>query len=562
MTSDSEYSVLDSSQTIFASLVQDKRLPIPQVARDLAKNVQFILPPRSEDAADSDVVLPCPLKQCETVSALKAVEASIANAIGKIRFGFEQKVEIDLQHATLFLFMAYLATVDGLGKLNPEVKKKLVDTDLLHAQSNLYRRMSANLYKTKDEKFYHIHGSLEAGVTLNMIGLPAYDESQTEYKQIIKTIGDAVGKFTGAELESMNAERRQAGTLCYTREAFLETPHGKTISAEPYWSTDKLESSSPAVPFPPIPTSITTKPQILAGFKVIEMCRIIAGPTITRILAEYGAQVLKVTSPTLSDVPFFQVDGNMGKRATELDLKTEAGRAVFEELIADADIIVDGYRTDALAKLGFGPDQFAARGEARGKGYVYVSENCYGFSGEWAHRPGWQQIADCVSGVAFIQGSALGRSGEPVIPPFPMSDYGTGCMGAIAALDGVYRRATEGGSYWCKTSLVQYDLLLMAQGVYPSKVWEKVIGLHDQEVRDVRFYDSVDQISGAALRSMWRLRPDIFAAAGQKKYMDEEEAPGFHGVVRTLKPVVKMDKTENKFSEVTRPNGYDKAEWW
>lgn len=560
MTSDTVYSVLDNAQQIFDNLIKDNALPIPSDARELAKNVKFLLPRPSADAADSDVVLPCPLKQCETVSALKAVEASIANAIGKLRFGFEQSVEIDLQHATLFLFMAYLATVDGLGKLNPEVKKKLVDTDLLQAQSNLYRRMSANLYKTKDEKYYHIHGSLEAGVTLNMIGLPAHDETQTDYQQIIKTIGDAVAKFTAEELETMNAERRQAGTTCYTREQFLETPHGKVISAEPYWTTDTLETQSPPVPFAEVPAN--QPKQILAGFKVVEMCRIIAGPTITRILAEYGAQVIKITSANLSDVPFFQVDGNMGKHTANLDLKTEAGRVQFEELIADADMIVDGYRTDALAKLGFGPEQFAERGIRRGKGYIYVSENCYGFDGEWAYRPGWQQIADCVSGVAYIQGEALGRPGEPIIPPFPMSDYGTGCMGAIGALDAVYKRATKGGSYWAKTSLVQYDLLLMAQGLYPDEVWKKVIGLHDEDVRKIRYYDSVDQISGAALRSMWRLRPDIFTEVGQKKYMDEEEAPGFHGTVRTLKPVVKMDKTLNKFNEVTRPNGYDKPVWW
>jgi crotonobetainyl-CoA:carnitine CoA-transferase CaiB-like acyl-CoA transferase len=58
----------------------------------------------------------------------------------------------------------------------------------------------------------------------------------------------------------------------------------------------------------------------LEGIKVLELCRIIAGPTIGRILAEYGADVLKVTGPGLSDVPFFQVDGNMGKHATEIDL--------------------------------------------------------------------------------------------------------------------------------------------------------------------------------------------------------------------------------------------------
>jgi len=127
------------------------------------------------------------------------------------------------------------------------------------------------------------------------------------------------------------------------------------------------------------------------------MCRIIAGPTVTRILAEYGADVLKITSPHLPDVPFFQVDGNMGKHAADLDLKTEAGRAEFEKLVADVDVIVDGYRPGALEKLGYGPQAMAALAEKRGKGIVYVNENCFGYDGEWAGRAGWQQIADCVS---------------------------------------------------------------------------------------------------------------------------------------------------------------------
>ena len=118
---------------------------------------------------------------------------------------------------------------------------------------------------------------------------------------------------------------------------------------------------------------------------------------ITRILAEYGADVLKITSPNLSDVPFFQVDGNMGKHAADLDLKTDAGRKIFEELLADADVVVDGYRPGALEKLGYGCTRLTELAKARGKGIVYVQENCFGHEGEWADRPGWQQIADCVS---------------------------------------------------------------------------------------------------------------------------------------------------------------------
>lgn len=149
-------------------------------------------------------------------------------------------------------------------------------------------------------------------------------------------------------------------------------------------------------PFPSPATPQNGAGKILGGIKVLELCRIIAGPTITRILAEYGADVLKITSPSLSDVPFFQVDGNMGKHAADLDLKSAEGRAEFEKLLADVDVFVDGYRPGALEKLGYGPEQLAELAEKRGKGIVYVNENCFGYEGEWAGRPGWQQIADCV----------------------------------------------------------------------------------------------------------------------------------------------------------------------
>jgi crotonobetainyl-CoA:carnitine CoA-transferase CaiB-like acyl-CoA transferase len=164
---------------------------------------------------------------------------------------------------------------------------------------------------------------------------------------------------------------------------------------EPPWKVTRLKGDLPATPFP---APRTGGHRVLEGIKVLELCRIIAGPTVTRILAEYGADVLKITSPNLSDVPFFQVDGNMGKHAADLDLKTDDGRRQFEELLADADVFVDGYRPGALAKLGYGPHDLAQLAEKRGKGIVYVNENCFGYEGEWAGRPGWQQIADCVRG--------------------------------------------------------------------------------------------------------------------------------------------------------------------
>jgi len=169
------------------------------------------------------------------------------------------------------------------------------------------------MYQTKEGKYYHIHGSLEATTTLNMIGLPGHRPDLDDYFDIIevcgkmielmKVIGNAVKKFTVPELEEMNAKHRQAGVEVLKYENFLKTEHGKITAETPLWLVEVLETETPPAPFP------KGGNQILKGIKVLEMCRIIAGPTITRILAEYGAEVLKITSPNLSDVPFFQVDG-------------------------------------------------------------------------------------------------------------------------------------------------------------------------------------------------------------------------------------------------------------
>jgi hypothetical protein len=86
--------------------------------------------------------------------------------------------------------------------------------------------MSANLYKTKNEgEYFHIHGSLEATTTLNMIGLEGHRPDLTDYEEIIKVIEAQVQKYTAAELEEMNKEKGQAGVTAFKYEDFIKTPH-------------------------------------------------------------------------------------------------------------------------------------------------------------------------------------------------------------------------------------------------------------------------------------------------------------------------------------------------
>ena len=106
----------------------------------------------------------------------------------------------------------------------------LPDTDLLQAQSILYRRLSANLYETKNPgQYFHLHGSLEATTALNMVGLEGYRPGMTDYHDCIKLIESHVKQFTAEELEKMNAERRQAGVTAMKWEDFKETSHVRTL---------------------------------------------------------------------------------------------------------------------------------------------------------------------------------------------------------------------------------------------------------------------------------------------------------------------------------------------
>ncbi|KAH6681657.1 CoA-transferase family III domain-containing protein [Halenospora varia] len=547
------YSVIDAARQAISQL---QKLAQDQLPADILKHVQDVQLTSTTDK--TQIYFPCPFKETEATVALKSIEACAVAALATLRYGEQpRKIEVNLERSATFLFSAYLATIADLGKQDPTVKAKLKDTDLLKAQSILYRRLSANLYATKNPgEFFHIHGSLEAGKTLNMIGLEAHRPDLTDYRQCIDTIESHVKRFTAAELEEMNAKESQAGVTALKWEDFKQTEHGRTLLSLPPWQITRLEDSSPPAPFPstvPVPGS---KPQVLSGIRVLELCRIIAGPSMGRTLAEYGAQVIKVTSPNLSDVPFFQVDGNTGKHTCDLDLKSPAGREAFEELLKSADVLLDGYRPGSLERLGYSPQQIVELVKGRSKGIVYVSENCFGYQGPWAGRPGWQQIADCVTGVAWAQGEFMGLQ-EPVVPPFPMSDYGTGCMGAIAVLTALWRRAKEGGSWVGRTSLSQYDIFLLGLGLYDEDVKARVRKNHDEEFFGLRHADSVDEVGGRALKSMKRAHPELF----DDKLMQKAFSKGFGEEIKWCRSPVSIDGLRVGFERASRPNGYDKPTW-
>jgi crotonobetainyl-CoA:carnitine CoA-transferase CaiB-like acyl-CoA transferase len=199
----------------------------------------------------------------------------------------------------------------------------------------------------------------------------------------------------------------------------------------------------------------------LAGVTVVDLAIVLAGPTCGRTLAEFGADVVKVEMPAerarrgLGMTPgaspvlrAFNVDVNRGKRSIVLDLKADAGQELLWELIDQADVLVENFRGGVIDALGFGYD--AVR--ARRPGIVYASLNTYGYAGPWRNRPGHEQLAQTVSGMA----ERYGGDGPPLLQNVgALDDYGTGVMGAFAVIAALLHRDRTGDGQHVTTALTR-----------------------------------------------------------------------------------------------------------
>ena len=163
---------------------------------------------------------------------------------------------------------------------------------------------------------------------------------------------------------------------------------------------------TPAIPFPII-DEIT---QPLQGIRVLELSRVLAGPTGCKILAQHGADVLKISSPTLPYVPSLIADVNMGKRSAFLDLDVEQDQGQFTELIKGCDVFFQAYRPNSLAAKGFGVEQLVALRP----GIIYVTLSAYSHEGPWKEQRGFDSLVQSTSGIVSEQSNFLnpGREGE------------------------------------------------------------------------------------------------------------------------------------------------------
>ncbi|KAH6614819.1 CoA-transferase family III domain-containing protein [Boeremia exigua] len=423
-------------------------------------------------------VLPGPIKATSVAAALHAMCGVIADEILTLRGSKSEnrQITVNTTHAAFWFGCVATAYLNGEDVLSMAAQKKLGEVlpnwEQGWTDTPLKYRTTA-LYPTKNpETWYSLHGSMNAKPVLESIGIDA-DANISTNEEAARLIAEHTKKYSPEELEMNNLLNGFCGSICFTPEQWNKSIMGKSIAAHPLVN---VKQQTHAMPTPPIafPPLNPQDPRPLAGVKVIELTRVIAGPEIGTILASFGADVIRLNAPFLPDIDIMQLTLNAGKRTSTVDLRNDSDRQYLQALLADTDVFIQGFRLGKMKKFGLGLEELLEMAGKRGKGIVYVSENCYGPDGYYKERPGWQQIADAAAGSAYVTGRALEitqglQKHEAVLPSLPVSDMSTGVLGAVGAMLALRNRATKGGSWDVHASLVGVNAYALREdvGLYP-----------------------------------------------------------------------------------------------
>jgi crotonobetainyl-CoA:carnitine CoA-transferase CaiB-like acyl-CoA transferase len=208
----------------------------------------------------------------------------------------------------------------------------------------------------------------------------------------------------------------------------------------------------------------------LAGLRVIELARILAGPWAGQTLADLGADVIKVEAPEGDDTrrwgpPFITRDGetaaayfhatNRGKRSITCDFRTDEGQALVRKLVADADVVIENFKVGGLAKYGLDWDSLRKVNPR----LIYCSITGFGQDGPYAHRAGYDFIIQGMAGVMSVTGAP---DGQPQKVGVAVSDIFTGVYAAVAILAAVHQRGQTGTGQQIDMALMDVTTAIMA----------------------------------------------------------------------------------------------------
>jgi hypothetical protein len=260
-------------------------------------------------------------------------------------------------------------------------------------------------------------------------------------------VAEAVAGWSASVLEAAIVAEGGCAAEMRSAAAWAAHPQGRAVAAEPLiaWDVDAARAESSWQP---------RRDRLLHGLKILDLTRVLAGPIATRMLAGYGAEVLRIDPPDW-DEPGVLPEVTLGKSCARLDLRQAADRAIFEGLLTGADILLHGYRPGALAGLGY--DASARR--ALAPNLIEVSLCAYGWTGPWAERRGFDSLVQMSTGIAEA-GQAWRDAAQPVPLPVQALDHATGYLMAAAAIQALNRRLAGAGAVCARLSLARTAKLL------------------------------------------------------------------------------------------------------
>ena len=442
-----------------------------------------------EFTGGTDPILPTPFRIGDTAAASLAAVGLAVSDLWKIRTGRGQEVKVDVRQATASMRSSRYMTKDG----------KSIAAE---------RHTLMGVYPAKNGRWSYLHCNFpnHRDAALSVLGV----------EEDAEAVRQAVSRWDALELEEAIIAARGAGGMVRSMDEWAQHPQSAAVASLPLLEIEKIGDS------PPIPLPEGSRP--LSGVRVLDLTRVLAGPTCARTLAEHGADVLRITGPHLPSIGSQEFDTGHGKLSAHLDLREEKDLETLRELIREADVFSQGYRPGTLAGRGLSPEDLA---ELR-PGIVYVSLSAFGRVGPWASRRGFDTVVQTVSGITARQGELFpGAEPGPQFYPVSAIDYLTGYLMAFGTLLALARRAREGGSWLVRISLAQTGSWLVGCGQVPKA-----------ELREVPEDFSLDEIA------CWSTFSDLSI-----------------GRVRHLAPALQLSETQPHWSRTAVPLGYHEPVW-
>jgi crotonobetainyl-CoA:carnitine CoA-transferase CaiB-like acyl-CoA transferase len=442
-----------------------------------------------EITGGADPVLPTPFRIGAAGAAALAATGLAAVDLWELRGGRRQEVSVDLRQAVASLRSGHYLQVNGAA----------VSTD---------RNPVMGVYPAKNGRWSYIHANFpnHRAAAMSVLGVPEEREA----------VRQAVAKWDALELEEAILAAKGAGGMVRSMAEWAKHPQAAAIASLPLMEIVKIADS------PPEPLPEAERP--LSGIRVLDLTRVLAGPTSARTLAEHGADVIKITAPHLPNIGYQEYDTGHGKLQAHLDLRQPQDVETLRGLVREADVFTQGYRPGTLGNRGLSPE---ALSQLR-PGLVYVSMCAFSHVGPWASRRGFDTVVQTVSGITTRQAELFpGANPGPQFYPVSAIDYLTGYLMAFGAMVALARRAREGGSWLVRISLAQTGRWLVDRGEVPQAALKDV----DKELYPAEI-------------ARWSIESDTPV-----------------GRLRHLGPTVRMSETAPYWARPSAPLGHHQPVW-